>query len=86
MNSAPASDNCELTLECSLLEQEELHVLYVGPGGGGKLSSWVCLFFIFVFPGDGVIILDCHWNGLIPDVCSVDLFKLKICQQVSENS
>ncbi|XP_052043775.1 cell cycle progression protein 1 isoform X3 [Apodemus sylvaticus] len=34
VNSATASDNCELTPECSLLEQEELHVLYVGPGGG----------------------------------------------------
>lgn len=39
MNSATASDSCELTLECSSLEQEELQVLHVGPGGGGKLSS-----------------------------------------------
>lgn len=39
VNSAPASDNCELTLECSLLEQEELHVLYVGPGGGESSAN-----------------------------------------------
>ncbi|XP_006511532.1 cell cycle progression protein 1 isoform X4 [Mus musculus] len=33
VNSATASDNCGLTLECSLVEQEELPVLYVGHGG-----------------------------------------------------
>lgn len=64
MNSATASDNCGLTLECSLVEQEELPVLYVGHGGEGKLSS--CFFFFF--SGDGGVILDCHWNGLTPDV------------------
>lgn len=33
VNSATASDNSGLTLECSLVEQEELPVLYVGHGG-----------------------------------------------------
>lgn len=67
MNSATASDNCELTLECSSLEQEELQVLHVGTGGGGKLSS-------ISFSGAEGIILDCHWNGLILE-CSVGLWE-----------
>ncbi|ERE76610.1 cell cycle progression protein 1 isoform 1 [Cricetulus griseus] len=39
MNSATASDNCELTLECSSLEQEELQVLHVGTGGGESIAN-----------------------------------------------
>ncbi|CAH6875388.1 Ccpg1 [Phodopus roborovskii] len=39
MNSATASDSCELTLECSSLEQEELQVLHVGPGGGESSAN-----------------------------------------------
>lgn len=73
-----ASDSCELTLGSSSLEQEELQVLDVGPGGEGK--------FPFLLLGLGVsIILDCHWNSLILDVhwtCG----KPETCQQVSENS
>lgn len=34
VNSAAASDSCELTLEHSSLEQEELQVLHAGHGGG----------------------------------------------------
>ncbi|XP_052570152.1 cell cycle progression protein 1 isoform X1 [Peromyscus californicus insignis] len=39
MNSATASDSCELTLECSSLEQEELQVLHVRPGGGESSAN-----------------------------------------------
>ncbi|XP_059124216.1 cell cycle progression protein 1 isoform X2 [Peromyscus eremicus] len=39
MNSATASDSCELTLECSSLEQEEVQVLHVGPGGGESSAN-----------------------------------------------
>ncbi|XP_031198900.1 cell cycle progression protein 1 isoform X1 [Mastomys coucha] len=41
VNSATASDNCGLTLECSLLEQEELHGLYVGHGIGESSTNSV---------------------------------------------
>lgn len=73
-----ASDSCELSLGSSSLEQEELQVLDVGPGGEGK--------FPFLLLGLGVsIFLDCHWNGLIlyvPWTCG----KPETCQQVSESS
>ncbi|XP_036048532.1 cell cycle progression protein 1 isoform X2 [Onychomys torridus] len=39
MNSVTASDSCELTLECSSLEQEELQVLHVGPGTGESSAN-----------------------------------------------
>ncbi|XP_028627151.1 cell cycle progression protein 1 isoform X2 [Grammomys surdaster] len=39
VNSATASDNCELTLECSSLEQEVLQVLYVEHGGGESRAN-----------------------------------------------
>ncbi|XP_012971535.1 cell cycle progression protein 1 isoform X2 [Mesocricetus auratus] len=43
MNSATASDSCELTLECSSLEQEELQVLHVGPGGSESSANSMSL-------------------------------------------
>lgn len=39
VNSATASDNCELTLECSSLEQEVLQVLHVEHGGGESSAN-----------------------------------------------
>lgn len=39
VNSATASDNCELTLEYSSLDQEEVQVLHMGRGGGESSTN-----------------------------------------------
>lgn len=60
-----ASDSCELTLGSSSLEQEELQVLDVGPGGEGK--------FLFLLLGLGYLssliaigmVLSCMFTGLV---------------------
>lgn len=60
-----ASDSCELSLGSSSLEQEELQVLDMGPGGEGKFPFLLLGLGVSIFLIAIGMVLSCIFPGLV---------------------